>query len=262
MMNPSNKSGPSSNIASSSDTATTKSTSSIPTLISTESTSTASLESLSESGFGTSTLSSQCSSTPVNSCANGKYIIARSSAKCDKEGLSSSIMPTSTLEVATTWTESGLAEDTFYRLSNQFLGDAYSLAIRNKNESGPYERDLKMAISSDNSRQYWQIKRIPETDDRYWFACRFLGKDVRLVVDPLDLINPLMAEADDTATGQRWNVKRMAIGWTISNVLWDSEAELSTYSDVYELFMSMEYDTGTIWSITDVRKITAADNFL
>ncbi|KAL5346604.1 hypothetical protein ACLOAV_008311 [Pseudogymnoascus australis] len=172
-------------------------------------------------------------------------------------------MPTSTMEVASTWmARSGFVEDSFYRLSNKFLSDAYSLAIRNKNESGPYKRDLNMAISSDNGRQYWQIKKISDTNDRYWFACRFLGKDVRLAVDPSDMINPLMAEADNTAIGQQWNVKRIADRWSISNVLWDSEAQLSTYSDWYELFMDMEDDLGTVWSIAHVRKITAADDFL
>lgn len=173
--------------------------------------------------------------------------------------------PTSTAspdsEVGTTFT-AGFPEDTFYRLSNQFLSDTYSLAIRNEYENGTPTRNLNMTISSDNSRQYWQIKRIPDTDDRYWFACRFLGKDVRLAVPPSNIYYPLMAEADNTAIGQQWNVKSMADRWIISNAYWHSGAKLSTFFDTYELFMDMGIDTGTEWIITEVRKITAADNFL
>ena len=155
------------------------------------------------------------------------------------------------------------AEDTFYRLSNKFLSADYSLAI--KNENPILSRKLYMTISGDDSRQYWQIKRIPDADDRYWFACQFLGKDVRLSLDPSDQITPLMAAADDTATGQQWNVKSVGDGtWRIriSNVLGNSGAQLSTYSDTYGLFMDIEDDTGTKWSIAKVRKITAADDFL
>ncbi|KAL5344418.1 hypothetical protein ACLOAV_010678 [Pseudogymnoascus australis] len=159
-------------------------------------------------------------------------------------------MPTSTMKVATTWMAGpGLEEDRFYRLSNRFLSVAYSLAIRNEYKNGTPTRRLNMTITSNNSRQYWQIKRIPDTEDWYWFACRFLGKDVRLVVDPSNLIDPVMAEADNTATGQQWNVKTMAGGWSIRNALWDSEAKLSTYSDTYELFMDMADDNGRVWYI-------------
>ncbi|OBT48458.1 hypothetical protein VE00_01411 [Pseudogymnoascus sp. WSF 3629] len=185
----------------------------------------------------------------------------------------------STTTSASVGATAAFAEDTFYRLSNQYLSATYSLAI--ENDKGILSRKLNMAISGDDGGQYWQIKRIPDADDRYWFACRFLGKDVRLFLDPLDQINPLMAAANDTAVGQQWNVKSVGDGtwrisnvlgnwgisnvfgnWGISNVLGDPGAQLSTYSDTHELFMSMKHDIGTVWSITKVRKITVADDFL
>ena len=85
---------------------------------------------------------------------------------------------------------------------------------------------------------------------------------MRLAVPPSNIYYPLMAEADNTAMGQQWNVKSMADRWIISNAYWHSEAKLSTFSDTYELFMDMGIDTGTEWIITEVRKITAADDFL
>ncbi|KFZ20528.1 hypothetical protein V502_03151 [Pseudogymnoascus sp. VKM F-4520 (FW-2644)] len=196
----------------------------------------------------------------------------KSSAGCDKAGSSSSIMSTPTMtETATTSSTTtsasagatvAFAEDSFYRLSNKYLGAGYSLAIK-KEYPILLSRKLDMTISGDDSRQYWQIKRIPDADDRYWFACQFLGKDVRLSLDPSDQIIPLMAAADDTATGQQWNVKSVGDGtWRISNVLGNSGAQLSTYSDTHGLFMDIEDDTGTEWSIAKVRKITAADDFL
>ncbi|KFY89628.1 hypothetical protein V500_05575 [Pseudogymnoascus sp. VKM F-4518 (FW-2643)] len=227
-------------------------------------------ESTGASESSTSAFSSQCPSTPINGCANSNYIIARSLVGCE-EGSSSSIMSAPTMtETATTSSTTtsasagatvAFAEDTFYRLSNKFLSADYSLAI--KNEYGILSRKLDMTISGDDGRQYWQIKRIPDADDRYWFACQFLGKDVRLLLDPSDRIRPLMAAADDTAMGQQWNVKSVGDGtWRISNVLGNSGAQLSTYSDTYGLFMDMEHDTGTVWSIAKVGKITAADDFL
>jgi hypothetical protein len=121
--------------------------------------------------------------------------------------------------------------------------------------------------------QYWQIKRIPNTNTNnwHWFACQYLGENMRLSLEPSDLINPLMAKADDTAIGQQWNVQRLPDGtWSIRNALplsslWNfwtdrrERAELSTYGDTYSLFMDMEDDTGTEWSIAEVGKISAAD---
>ncbi|KFZ17070.1 hypothetical protein V501_01920 [Pseudogymnoascus sp. VKM F-4519 (FW-2642)] len=287
-------------LAPSSSAAGTESTTSAPTPTptttvndATESTSSASTtapdstmsptKSTGTSESSTSAPSSQCSSTP-----NSKYIIAQSSAGCDKEGSSSSIMSTLTMTETTTTSSTTtsasvgataeFAEDTFYRLSNLYLSAGYSLTI--ENDKGILSRKLNMAITGADGGQYWQIKRIPNTDDQYWFACQFLGKDVRLFLDPSDQINPLMAAADDTAVGQQWNVQSMGDGawgisnvlgnWGISNVLgnWGSNvlgdlgAQLSTYSNTHELFMSMEHDTGTVWSITAVRKITVADDFL
>jgi hypothetical protein len=59
----------------------------------------------------------------------------------------------------------GFTEDTFYRLSNKYLSTRYSLAI--KNENGILSRKLNMTLSEDDSGQYWQIKRIPNANDRY-----------------------------------------------------------------------------------------------
>jgi hypothetical protein len=44
-------------------------------------------------------------------------------------------------------------------------------------------------------------------------------------------------------------------------VLENSGAKLSTYCDTHGLFMDMENDIGTVWSITKVRKIMVADGF-
>ncbi|OBT73626.1 hypothetical protein VF21_07319 [Pseudogymnoascus sp. 05NY08] len=145
--------------------------------------------------------------------------------------------PTST---GTTTTASATAtarfdEGTFYRLSNQFLKAAYSLDIEKDN--GTLSRKLNMSLTADSDGQYWQIKKVPNTDERYWFACLYLGKDIRLFLDPLDRINPLMATADDTATG-------------------------SSGIDTHGLFMDLKDDTGTEWSIAEARKITTADGFL
>ncbi|KFY24377.1 hypothetical protein V491_02178 [Pseudogymnoascus sp. VKM F-3775] len=191
----------------------------------------------------------------------------------DKDGDSStSITATPTTTTASTTTSSTttsasatatsvFAEDTFYRFSNQYLGADYSLGIQNI--SGIASRKLNMSLSGDNDDQYWQIKKVPDADDRYWFACLYLGKDIRLFLDPSDRINPLMAEADDTVTGQQWNVKSVLDGtWRISNALGAAGAQLSTYSDTYSLFMDMEDDTGTEWSIAEARKIKTSDGFL
>lgn len=175
------------------------------------------------------------------------------------------VSPTSTSTTTTSASASAtarFAEDTFYRLSNQFLKAAYSLTIHKNN--GTLSRKLNMSITADDdTAQFWQIKKVPDTDERYWFASLFLGKSIRLYLDPSDRINPLMEEADDTATGQQWNVRSVLDGtWRISNALGDAGAQLSTYSDTHGLFMDMDDDTGTEWSIAEVRKIVAADDFL
>ncbi|OBT43214.1 hypothetical protein VE00_06381 [Pseudogymnoascus sp. WSF 3629] len=168
---------------------------------------------------------------------------------------------TSTTTSASVGATVAFSEDTFYRLSNEYLSTNYSLAI--KNENGILSRKLNMTLSEDDGKQYWQIKRIPNADDRYWFACRFLGKDVRLFFDPWSEINPLMAEADDTSTGQQWIVKSMSDGtWGISNVLWGSGAQLSTHIDTLRLFIDMKVNTRMKWIFTEAGKITAADEFL
>lgn len=173
--------------------------------------------------------------------------------------------PTSTDSTTTTASATATArfdEDTFYRLSNQYLKAAYSLDIQTDN--GTHSRKLNMSLTADGDYgQYWQIKKVPDTDERYWFACLYLGKNIRLYLDPSDRINPLMETADDTATGQQWNVRSVLDGtWRISNALGTSGAQLSTYSDTHGLFMDMKDDTGTEWSIAEVRKITADDAFL
>ncbi|OBT53366.1 hypothetical protein VE04_05884, partial [Pseudogymnoascus sp. 24MN13] len=145
-------------------------------------------------------------------------------------------------------------EGTFYRLSNQYLKRDYSLDIQKDN--GTFSRKLNMSLTADSDGQYWQIKKVPDADERYWFACLYLGKDIRLFLDPSDRINPLMEEADDTVTGQQWNVRSELDGtWRISNALGSAGAQLSTYSDTHGLFMDMKNDTGTEWSIAEARKI-------
>lgn len=152
-------------------------------------------------------------------------------------------------------------EDTFYRLTNKFLGSDFSVDIRSDN--GTLSRQLNMTESGNVEGQNWQIKAVPEADGRYWFASQFLGKGFRLVVDSDDRVNPLMARADDAETGQQWNVKSKLDGtWRISNALVGEGALLSTYSDTYDLFMDLEDDTGTVWTIAEVKKITTADDFL
>ncbi|KFZ08679.1 hypothetical protein V502_09229 [Pseudogymnoascus sp. VKM F-4520 (FW-2644)] len=197
-----------------------------------------------------------------------------SAAGSDTSGgsLSSSIdvTPTTTAPSTTTSTTTtsasasataAFAEDTFYRLSNQFLKAAYSLTIDKNN--GTLSRKLNMSITADDdTAQFWQIKKVPDADERYWFASRYLGKSIRLYLDPSDRINPLMEDADDTSTGQQWYVKSVLDGtWRISNALGNTGAQLSTYSDTHGLFMDMDDDTGTEWSIAEVRKIVAADDF-
>jgi hypothetical protein len=194
------------------------------------------------------------------------------SAEGDTSSSSSSVdlttpTPTPTTPTTTTTTASATAtarfdEGTFYRLSNQYLKAAYSLDIQNDN--GTLSRKLNMSLTSTGgSGQYWQIKKVPDTDERYWFACWYLGKNVRLYLDPSDRINPLMEKADDAATGQQWNVRSVLDGtWRISNALGSAGAQLSTYSDTHGLFMDMKDDTGTEWSIAEVRKIKVEDAFL
>ncbi|KFY71093.1 hypothetical protein V499_08704 [Pseudogymnoascus sp. VKM F-103] len=172
--------------------------------------------------------------------------------------------PTSTDATATTASATATArfdEGTFYRLSNQYLKRDYSLDIQKDN--GTFSRKLNMSLTADSDGQYWQIKKVPDADERYWFACLYLGKNIRLFLDPSDRINPLMEEADDTVTGQQWNVRSELDGtWRISNALGSAGAQLSTYSDTHGLFMDMEDDTGTEWSIAEARKIVAGDGFL
>ncbi|OBT90515.1 hypothetical protein VE02_01175 [Pseudogymnoascus sp. 03VT05] len=181
-------------------------------------------------------------------------------------GVTTTPTPTEPTSTGSTTSASATAtarfdESTFYRLSNQFLKAAYSLDIEKDN--GTLSRKLNMSLTADSDGQYWQIKKVPDTDERYWFACLYLGKDIRLFLDPLDRINPLMATADDTATGQQWNVKSVLDGtWRISNALGSAGAQLSTYSNTHGLFMDLKDDTGTEWSIAEARKITAADGFL
>lgn len=155
-------------------------------------------------------------------------------------------------------------EDTFYRLSNQYLKSGWSLDIEKDN--GTLSRKLNMSITSTakgSEGQYWQIKSVPDTDERYWFSCLYLGSKLRLVVNPSDRINPLMEPADDTATGQQWLVRSELDGtWRISNALGNTDTKLSTYSDTHGLFMDLEDDTGTEWSIAEVRKILPSDDFL
>ncbi|KFY26941.1 hypothetical protein V493_03803 [Pseudogymnoascus sp. VKM F-4281 (FW-2241)] len=186
------------------------------------------------------------------------------------DSLTTGITPTptdisSTTATGTTATASASAtlpfqDNVFYQLSNKYLTRDYALGIRIVN--GARSRQLNMSLNGDNDGQFWQIKKVPDADDRYWLACLFLGKDYRLYVDPLDRVNPLMAEADDRVTGQQWNMLKESDGtWRISNVIGDRGAVLSTYSNTYNVFMSLKDDTGTIWTITETRKITEADDF-
>ncbi|ELR03325.1 hypothetical protein VC83_08630 [Pseudogymnoascus destructans] len=176
-------------------------------------------------------------------------------------GLTGTPTATTGLTSTDTTTTAMFDEGIFYRLSNQYLKAGYSLDIHNDN--GTLSRKLNMMIRGDTSGQYWQIKKVPDADERYWFACQYLGKDIRLFLDPSDRISPLMATADDTATGQQWNIRSVLDGtWRISNALESAGAQLSTYSDTHDLFMDMEDDLGTEWSIAEAKKISAGDGFL
>ncbi|OBT62884.1 hypothetical protein VE03_07549 [Pseudogymnoascus sp. 23342-1-I1] len=153
-------------------------------------------------------------------------------------------------------------EDTFYSLSNQFLGSDYAVSIRTDN--GTLSRKLNMTLSgAEDTAQLWQIKAVPDADGRFWFASAYLGKGFRMFLDGADRVDPVMAAADDALTGQQWSVKKVLDGtWRIGNVIGEAGAQVSTYSDTYELFMDLEDDSGTKWSIGEVRKITAADGIL
>ncbi|KFY35604.1 hypothetical protein V494_05753, partial [Pseudogymnoascus sp. VKM F-4513 (FW-928)] len=190
----------------------------------------------------------------------------------DKVGSSTDTTPTATTtptSTGTTGTTSGTPSATsrfdekmFYRLSNQYLGADWSIGIDNTTSTKSVPKVNMTRSADDDGGQFWQIKKVPDADERYWFACQQLGKDVRLFLDPSDRINPLMAEADDTITGQQWSLKSMLDGtWRISNSLGVVGAQLSTYSDTHELFMDMKDDTGIQWSIAEVREIETADGF-
>ncbi|KFY31083.1 hypothetical protein V493_01412, partial [Pseudogymnoascus sp. VKM F-4281 (FW-2241)] len=222
--------------------------------------------------FGTC---SSFSSNAVATNASTRYVtITRTvTDKGDSLTTDTTMTPTGTASITATGTTTSsasasanvsatvsFAEDTFYQLSNEFLTCDYAVGIQIVN--GTNSRQLNMSLNGDNDGQLWQIIKVPHVNHRYWLACLFLGKEYRLQLGRSDLINPLMAEADDRVMGQQWFlVKKQDGTWRISNVIVDIEAELGTYSDTYDLFMDMTNNAGTRWTITETRKITAADDF-
>lgn len=137
----------------------------------------------------------------------------------------------------------------YFRLTNTFLGDAYSLDTANDGVKGPM-----MAKSGDYSGQFWMFTRH---DGVYRMTNLFLGPERSLDTYSDGENTPFMGQSGEHS-GQRWRLTPVGGGnYRLTNDYLGEGRSLDTYSDGANApFMgqSGEY-SGQLWKLTKLRRI-------
>jgi hypothetical protein len=144
--------------------------------------------------------------------------------------------------------------NSWYRLTNLFLGPTISLDVVNDNGTSS-SGTLKMAATGDYSGQYWQIK-LSSTGNTYSLCTNFLGPNMRLDVTSNNPTTPYLAPTSGDA-GQIWTISTWGDGtWYLTNQFTGSGLHLDTYSDTYVPFMGDGDHTGQHWNISEIEAIS------
>jgi len=142
----------------------------------------------------------------------------------------------------------GLDERYYYRLTNSYLGDAYSLDTAPDGPNAPV-----VAKSGNSAGQYW---KFTFHDGYYRLTNVLLGADLSLDTYSDGTNAPLMAQSG-TETGQRWHVIRLGDGYVrLTNDYLGNSRSLDTHSDAaHTPFMGQtSRASGQLWKITKLAR--------
>ncbi|EFY84485.1 hypothetical protein J3459_008307 [Metarhizium acridum] len=143
--------------------------------------------------------------------------------------------------------------NTWYRLTNTYLGYSQSLDVENDNGANS-SGTLMMAASGSYSGQYWQL--IPQSPGVYKLRTEFLGPDRVLDVWGDDKTKPHLAE-EGNYSGQLWTIESWGDGtWKLTNSYSGPDLHLDTYSDTHEPFLGDGDHTGQHWNINAIESIS------
>jgi hypothetical protein len=144
--------------------------------------------------------------------------------------------------------------NTWYRLTNLFLGPTISLDVVNDNGTSS-SGTLKMAATGDYTGQYWQI-RLSSTGNTYSLCTRFLGPNRRLDVTSNNPTTPYLAPTSGDA-GEIWTISTWGDGtWVLTNQFTGSGLHLDTYSNTDVPFMGNGDHSGQHWNISEIEPIS------
>jgi len=142
--------------------------------------------------------------------------------------------------------DGGFDERYYYRLTNSYLGDAYSLDSTSSDKLAPV-----IAESSNSVGQYWKFTRWG--DGRcYRITNVLLGPDRAVDNYPTDNHPPFMAPAGNSS-GQCWHFTPERNGYVrLTNDYLGNSRSLDTYSDrTHAPFMAKTSPaTGQYWKLT------------
>jgi len=137
----------------------------------------------------------------------------------------------------------------YYRLTNSYLGEAYSLDNNPDAPNAPV-----MAQSGDYSGQYW---KFTFHDGCYRLTNMFLGPDRSLDTYSDGENAPFMGQSGDY-TGQRWHVTPAGDGYVrLTNDYLGTSRSLDTHSGSgHEPFMgNSDNYSGQLWKLTRLSRI-------
>lgn len=135
-------------------------------------------------------------------------------------------------------------EHYYYRLTNFYLGDAYSLDSTSNDKLVPI-----MAKSANSAGQYWKFTR---SGGCYRLTNVLLGSDRSLDNYPTGSHPPFMAETGN-ASGQCWHITPEHDGYVrLTNDYLGNSHSLDTYSDRDHAPFMAETNTATgqYWKLT------------
>lgn len=143
--------------------------------------------------------------------------------------------------------------NTWYRLTNTYLGYSQSLDVINDN--GPNSSGtLTMSATARYSGQFWQL--IPQSPGVYKLRTLFLGPNRVLDVWGDDKTKPHLAEKGNYS-GQLWTITSWGDGtWKLTNAYSGPGLHLDTYSDTHMPFLGEGDHTGQHWHITAIERIS------
>ena len=146
--------------------------------------------------------------------------------------------------------DGSIDERYYYRLTNSYLGEAYSL------DTAPNDPNLPMMTKSGNSSgQYWKFTLF-NSCGCYRLTNVFLGPERALDTYPAGEHGPFMAPSGNSS-GQCWHPTRAADGYVrLTNDYLGNSHSLDTYSDAeHKPFMGETSNaSGQLWKLTRLRR--------